>query len=138
MDTNKIIALLGVGVIGLMLYKQINNGNSTEKRFRLPDGRVVFESELGQYGYVKTPSGWIDQNLFNQAQSRLRNGEAWESIMNAIQQFSYLNWSALFDENGNRVDINEPFSTTPTDWGMDDWGNMAGVKLKKYSNEFLY
>lgn len=145
MDTNKILALLAVAGVGYMIYRQMNNGNSNnnnERRFRLPDGRVLRESELIAAGYVRTPAGWVDGNTYQQMQNRLRNGESWSSIINTVASslntLQNLDWWALTDSQGNRIDINEPFSTTPTDFGLDDWGNVAGVKYNTNYHEFLY
>jgi len=149
MDTNKILALLAVAGVGYMIYRQMNNGNSNnnERRFRLPDGRVLRESELIAAGYVRTPAGWVDGNTYQQMQNRLRNGESWSSIINTVASslntLQNLDWSGL--TNGNALDVNQSFSTWPTDgnfspgdFGLDDWGNVAGIKYNTNYHEFLY
>lgn len=142
METKKIVGILAVLAVGYVVYSKMNessgndNQNSNEKLYKLPSGRIVKESELTQNGYTRTPRGWVDTNTFLDIQNRLKRGEMWTTILN---QLASINWSALTDVNGNRLDINEPFSTTPTDWGLDDWGNLAGMPVaKSIHNEFLY
>ena len=131
-----IIALVGVGyIIYNEISKKQNGSGIYEKRFRLSDGRIVRESQLPQLGYRKTPSGWVDNSIFLDVANRLRQGSSWQSILQYLQ---YVNWSALVDSNGNRVDINEPFSTTPSDWGLDDFGNLAGVNSNFVVPQFMY
>lgn len=140
MEDKKMMLLLGVAAAAAAYWYWSNNQNSdtgigTERQYRLPSGRVVFESQLPSLGYTRTPQGWVDSAAYNALKEKLKQGFDWEtalkSVVNTFGQISDLTGKNKLKVDGKRVDTNTPFSV-PADWGLSDDGSvLAGYRSQQ-------
>ncbi|WP_282780402.1 hypothetical protein [Phaeodactylibacter xiamenensis] len=77
MDTK---VLLGIGLLGLLLYRQGGSGGGT-RYFRLPSGVVVAEHELPQYGYVRYQGVWVPVGYLNNSQGTQYSAAYWQNLV---------------------------------------------------------
>lgn len=110
MDTK---VLLGIGLLGLLLYRQRGGGGGI-RYFRLPSGVVVSENELPQYGYVKYQGIWVPVGYLNQSQGTQYSAAYWQNLMQQGFDFAQQGidiWQQFQDLFGDNYDdvILDPF-----------------------------
>lgn len=134
MDNKELLFFGGILAVGAWFY--FNNQTSTniiERQFRLPSGRVVFESQLPKIGYTKTPNGWVNTAAYNLLKGELSKGFDWNSAINTVTNA----FGEIKDVTGQN-NLSDPFST-PSDWGLSsDGGVLAGVRQVQMKQQDIF
>lgn len=113
---------IGLGLLGLVLLLRQSGGGSQQRYFRLPNGQVVPENSLGQYGYVQYQGVWVPASYLNQAQGGTQySASYWQSIINNSFDFAQAGvdlWQYLQDNFGSQYEdlILDPYSDGNTGW----------------------
>jgi hypothetical protein len=136
MEDNKKLIVVGIlaAAAAYYFYSQSEPYNNV-RQYRLPNGTVVFATELPALGYTETPQGWVETVLFNSLQSKVSQGvdfsTALKSVQDAYGEIRDITGSNTLKFNGNQVDTNSPFSV-PADWGLSEGGSiLAGYRSRQ-------
>ncbi|MEM9992119.1 MAG: hypothetical protein AAF738_10170, partial [Bacteroidota bacterium] len=87
--------IIGLGLLAYLLLNRTQGANAQSARqFRLPDGRIVSETQLPSLGYIKVPyegrTGWISVQKLNRLTRAQRNGQFWTNLIRSVQTGSQL------------------------------------------------
>ena len=112
--------LLGLGLLGFVFLFRQSGGGSQQRYFRLPNGNVVPEQQLPNYGYVMYQGVWVPVDYLNQAEGGTNfSAEYWQSIISSSFDFAQAGvdfWQYLQNQFGNQYDdlILDPYRDAST------------------------